>query len=161
VLDLSNSFWHAQEVLVAARLLRHNRAAKTLRLCDNPLCVALGSGAGSAYPRSGFGDLCLTLTPPLRGLHGPPLSVVGRPPPLGHAKRRPAGDNGRHSAGVVEDWVLREGRPPLYDPTNWFEGVSLSLSLGTAQLAAHGLLLFFSSCFFLESLHKDGYNLDA
>ena len=118
ILDFSNSFWHAQEVLVAARLLRHNRAVKTLRLCDNPLCTVLGSGAGSAYPRSGLGDLCKTLTPPMRGLHGPQLSVVGRPPPVGDAKRRHGG-GGRHLLGVVEDRILREGRPPLYDPTNW------------------------------------------
>jgi len=119
ILDFSNCYWFAQEVLVAARLLRHNRRVRTIRLCDNQPCVVAGSGTASAYPKSGLGDLTLTLTPPMRGLHGPQLTVVGRRPPRSHARRRQA-ENLAHLLGTLGDDVLREGRPPLFDPTNWF-----------------------------------------
>jgi hypothetical protein len=88
-------------------------------MCDNHPCVVAGLGAASAYPRSGLGDLALTLTPPMRGLHGPQLSVVGRRPPRANERRR-AAENMAHLMGVLPDDVLREGRPPLFDPTNWF-----------------------------------------
>lgn len=104
---------------MAARLLRHNRRVKTVRLCDNRPAVVAGAGAGASYPRAGLGDLAMALTPPMRGLHGPQLSVVGRMPPRGETRRR-EGQNLSHLLGVVSDDVLREGRPPLFDPTNWF-----------------------------------------
>lgn len=119
ILDFSNYYWNVQEILVAARLLRHNRRVKTLRLCDNKPCHVAGLGAGSSYRQSGLGDLALTLTPPMQGLPGPQLSVVGRRPPRGAARRRGGGDMA-HLVGVVAEDVLREGRPPLFDKTNWF-----------------------------------------
>ena len=104
---------------MAARLLRFNREVKTVRMCDNQPATVAGGGAGSAYPRCGLGDLAKTLTPPMRGLHGPQLSVPGRKPPLGSTRRRD-GQNLSHLVGVVPDNILQEGRPPLFDPTNWF-----------------------------------------
>jgi len=119
ILDFSNYYWNVQEILIASRLLRHNRRVKTLRLCDNKPCHVTGNGAGSSYRQSGLGDLAVTLTPPLQGLPGPQLSVVGRRPPRGTARRRGGGDIA-HLVGVVAEDVLREGRPPLFDKTNWF-----------------------------------------
>eukprot|EP00614_Pseudopedinella_elastica_P016444 CAMPEP_0172650528 /NCGR_PEP_ID=MMETSP1068-20121228/242338_1 /TAXON_ID=35684 /ORGANISM="Pseudopedinella elastica, Strain CCMP716" /LENGTH=1182 /DNA_ID=CAMNT_0013464895 /DNA_START=73 /DNA_END=3621 /DNA_ORIENTATION=- len=119
ILDFSNHYWYAQEVLVAARLLRHNRKVRTIRLCDNYPASVAGAGASSSYPRAGLGDLAVTLTPPMQGLNGPQLSVVGRRPPRGRERRRGAADMA-NLVGRIEDEMLREGRPPLYMPNSWF-----------------------------------------
>jgi hypothetical protein len=58
-------------------------------------------------------------TPPIQGLPGTQLSVVGRKPPRGAARRRGGGDLA-HLVGIMPEEVLREGRPPLFDKTNWF-----------------------------------------
>jgi hypothetical protein len=119
-------------VLVAAKLLRHNRSVKTLRLCDNHPATVVGVSKGSAYPRSGLGDLARTLTPPLQGLPGAALSVVGRRPPRGLERRRgpgldlamdappPWGGGGGGGGGDADPWFfVREGRPPLFEARAW------------------------------------------